>query len=95
MLSGSSCLLSWSERPFSKDNAAVTEHTFFFLLISLYDSEFYLLIYSRMSKKLCLRFSPQRQNIRASKTLDFPDPLGPIMLVNPRKGPAKVSSSKI
>jgi hypothetical protein len=48
-----------------------------------------------MSKKLCLRFYPQRQNIRASNILDFPDPLGPTMLVNPRKGPVKVYSSKM
>ena len=51
-------------------------------------------MYSRMSKKLCLRFSPQRQNIRASRTLDFPDPLGPTMLVKLRKGPVKVYYSR-
>jgi hypothetical protein len=52
-------------------------------------------MYSRRSKKLCLRFYPQRQNINASSTLDFPEPFGPIILVNPRKGPVKVYYSKI
>jgi len=51
-------------------------------------------MYSRRSKKLCLRFYPQRQNIKASKTLDFPEPFGPTILVNPRKGPVKVYYSK-
>lgn len=32
--------------------------------------------------------------MRASKTLDFPDPLGPMMLVNLRKGPVKVYYSE-
>ena len=30
----------------------------------------------------------------ASKTLDFPEPFGPTMLVKLRKGPAKVYSSR-
>lgn len=51
-------------------------------------------MYSLRSKKFCFKFYPQRQNISASKTLDLPDPLGPTMLVNPKKGPVKVSYSK-
>lgn len=33
--------------------------------------------------------------MRASRTFDFPDPLGPIILVKLRKGPVNVSYSKI
>jgi len=50
-------------------------------------------MYSLKSKKLCLRFYPQRQNIRASRMFDFPDPFGPTMLVNPKNGPVNVYSS--
>jgi hypothetical protein len=32
--------------------------------------------------------------MRASRTFDFPDPLGPTMLVKLRKGPVNVSYSK-
>lgn len=52
-------------------------------------------MYSLRSKKLCLRFYPQRQNIKASRMFDFPEPLGPTILVKPRKGPVKVYYSKV
>lgn len=46
-----------------------------------------LLMSSRASSNECLEFSLQKQNIRASRILLFPDPLGPIMQVKFKKGP--------
>lgn len=40
-------------------------------------------------------FSPQKQNMRASKKLDFPDPFGPITDVKPKNGPIYDFSSKL